>query len=452
MLSVNGQAGRLRPGRRTLDLMTVSFGGAGVRLGLVCTLVAAALLLACSGDGTQDTELSEGHATDPTASHDPSGMRTPVRDTQTAAIERDTVLFDDPVPERLTYGWETNFDLHSVPYSEIVSGGPPRDGIPPIDSPVFFIAVDAPDYMRAQEPVIALEIDGVAKAYPLAMLIRHEIVNDVLGGIPVAVTYCPLCNTALVFDRRVGGRVLDFGTSGNVRKSDLVMWDRQTQSWWQQITGEAIVGDLTGTRLKVLAAQILSFSDFRDAHPEGLVLSRETGIYPAGTYEVAPYAGYDREGGRPFLFSDEADPRLPPLERVLTIEIAGKAIAYPFSDLKLTPVINDMVGGRDVAVFYTGGTLSPFAGTAAAPKRSVGSTGVFSPVADGLSLTFTVSEGVITDEQTGSAWSILGEALTGPLAGTKLEPIVHGNHFWFAWSAFRPDTAIRDVGSYVVRP
>ena len=95
------------------------------------------------------------------------------------------------------------------------------------------------------------------------MLIRHEIVNDVLGDVPVAVTYCPLCNTALVFDRRVGERLLDFGTSGNLRKSDLVMWDRQTQSWWQQITGEAIVGDLTGTRLKVIAAQVLSFSDFR---------------------------------------------------------------------------------------------------------------------------------------------------------------------------------------------
>ena len=176
------------------------------------------------------------------------------------------------------------------------------------------------------------------------MLIRHEIVNAVLGDIPVAVTYCPLCNTALVFDRRVAGRVLDFGTSGNLRRSDLVMWDRQTQSWWQQITGEAIVGDLTGTRLTVLPAQVLSFSDFRKAYPEGLVLSRETGIYPAGTYEVAPYAGYDREGGKPFLFSGEVDPRLPPLEWVLTIEIAGEAVAYPFSGLRQTPVINDSVG------------------------------------------------------------------------------------------------------------
>ena len=267
------------------------------------------------------------------------------------------MLLDDPVPDRLTYGWETNFAVHSVPYSEIVSGGPPRDGIPPIDSPVFFVARDAPQYMKAAEPVIAIEIDGGAKAYPLAMLIRHEIVNDVLDDIPLAVTYCPLCNTALVFDRRVAGRVLDFGTSGNLQRSDPVMWVRQTQSWWQQITGEAIVGDLTGTPpppLTVLPVQVLSFSDFRMAYSEGLVLSRETGIYPAGTYEVAPYAGYDREGGNPFLFSGDVDPRLPPLQRVLTIEIAGEAVTYPFSGLRQTPVINDTVGGREIVVLYNG--------------------------------------------------------------------------------------------------
>ena len=226
MVSVNGPAGRPRPGGRNLVLRTDSLEGAGVRIRLVCALVAAALVAACSGGGTQDPELPGGHAPGPTASHEPSGTQSSQTDARTAAIERGAVLLDDPVPGRLTYGWETNFDLHSVPYTEILPGGPPRDGIPPIDSPVFFIANNAPDYMRAQEPVIALEIDGEAKAYPLAMLIRHEIVNDVLAGIPVAVTYCPLCNTALVFDRRVGERVLDFGTSGNLRKSDLVMWDR----------------------------------------------------------------------------------------------------------------------------------------------------------------------------------------------------------------------------------
>ena len=134
------------------------------------------------------------------------------------------------MPDRLTYGWETNFAVHSVPFGEVVSGGPPRDGIPPIDNPVFFVASDSPQYMNAAEPVIAIAIDSEAKAYPLGMLIRHEIVNGILGDNPIAVTCCPLCNTALVFDRRIGGRVLDFGTSGNLRKSDLVMWDRQTQS------------------------------------------------------------------------------------------------------------------------------------------------------------------------------------------------------------------------------
>ncbi len=211
-------------------LRTDSSEDAGMRIWLVCALVAAALVAACSGGGTPDPELSGGHVTGPAARQDPSGTQTSHKDARAAAIDRGAVLLDDPVPNRLTFGWKTNFDLHSVPYAEILPGGSPRDGIPSIDSPVFFIADDAPDYMRAQEPVIALESGGEAKAYPLAMLIRHEIVNDVLGGIPVAVTYCPLCNTALVFNRRVGGRVLDFGTSGNLRKSDLVMWDRQTQS------------------------------------------------------------------------------------------------------------------------------------------------------------------------------------------------------------------------------
>ena len=155
--------------------------------------------------------------------------------------------------------------------------------------------------MEAAEPVIAIEIDDAAKAYPLAMLIRHEIVNDILDDIPLAGTYCPLCNTALVFDRSVGGRVLDFGTSGNLRRSDLVMWDRQTQAWWQQITGEAIVGDLTGTPLAVLPAQVLSFSDFRQAYPERTGSpTRERAYIRKAHYEVAPYAGYDREGGKPF--------------------------------------------------------------------------------------------------------------------------------------------------------
>ena len=144
------------------------------------------------------------------------------------------------LPMTLTFGWKTDFTKHSVPYSEITRGGPPRDGIPPIDNPKFQTVSDAPDYFVDHEPVVSFEFNGEAKAYPIAILMWHEIVNDEVGGLPITVTFCPLCNTAIVFDRRVGDRVFDFGTSGNVRNSDLVMWDRQTESWWQQITGEAI--------------------------------------------------------------------------------------------------------------------------------------------------------------------------------------------------------------------
>ncbi len=348
----------------------------------------------------------------------------------------------DTAPARLMAGWDTNFEIHSVPYAEIVRGGPGRDGIPPVDSPVFFVAAEAPGYMGDAEPVVSLEIGGAAKAYPLAMLVRHEIVNDELAGVPVAVTYCPLCNTALVFDRRAGGRTLDFGTTGNLLRSGLVMWDRQTQSWWQQISAEAIVGDLTGTRLRVIAAQTVSFRDFAEAHPDGLVLSRETGIYPQSAYEFGPYAGYDAEGGEPVLFDGEADGRLEPLERVLAIELGVEAVAYPFARLVVTPVINDTVGGTRIAIFYTGGTLSPFPG-ASGPRRAVGSTGVFEPKAGGRHLTFSAAGDAIVDDQTGSVWSILGRAIGGPLEGTELRPVAHGNHFWFAWAAFRPGTEVR---------
>ena len=370
-------------------------------------------------------------------------------DSRAAAIARGATLLSDRVPNRFTFGWDTDFSIHSVPFTEIFSGGPPRDGIPPIDRPKFFRAQDAPNYMRADEPVISLEIGGEAKAYPLAILIQHEIVNDDLGGVPISVTYCPLCNTSLVFDRRVDGRVLDFGTSGNLRMSDLVMWDRQTQSWWQQITGEAIVGDLTGTKLTFIPAQVLAFEDFQQAFPDGQVLSRDTGIYPESSYDRAPYAGYDQLNNSPFLFRDAIDPRLPAMERVVTIEIGDDRVAYPFLLLAQVPVINDVVGGREVVVFYTGDTLSPFAGTTAQPRRAIGSTGVFDPVVDGDRLTFTVEGDAIVDEETGSKWSIVGEALEGPLEGTKLTPVVHGNHFWFAWAGFNPDTVVRGIDSEI---
>jgi Protein of unknown function (DUF3179) len=186
---------------------------------------------------------------------------------------------------------KTDFSRRTVELAEIESGGPPKDGIPAIDRPRFVGVPAARAWLKGKEPVIVLRMGRDARAYPLQILMYHEIVNDSVNGVPVAVTFCPLCNASIVFERRVGERVLDFGTTGRLRFSDLVMYDRQTESWWQQFTGRGIVGHYAGTGLKKIASEIVSFADFAAAHPTGLVLSRETG-YPR-PYGRNPYTGYD---------------------------------------------------------------------------------------------------------------------------------------------------------------
>lgn len=218
-------------------------------------------------------------------------------------------------------GWsETDFSRAAIDFSEIVSGGPPKDGIPSIDNPKFR-PVGEEDKLGGTEPVISLAIDGDARAYPLRILIWHEIVNDTVGATPVAVTYCPLCNSAMVFRRRVGGRVLEFGTTGLLRKSDLVMYDRQTQSWWQQFTGEAIVGELTGTRLEAIPARLEAFELFRKRHPGGKVLvPDDPGMRP---YWRNPYVGYDSRGRPTALFRGDLPTDINPMARVVVVKTAG---------------------------------------------------------------------------------------------------------------------------------
>ena len=215
--------------------------------------------------------------------------------------------------------WKTDFDVRSVDLGEIVSGGPPRDGIPPIDDPRFE-PLSAAGRLADTEPVVGLVVGDDARAYPLRVLMWHEIVNDTVGGVPVAVTFCPLCNAAVVFDRRLDGMVLDFGTTGRLRHSDLVMYDRQTESWWQQFTGEAIVGALTGKALKMIPARLESFARFRDRAPGGRVLA------PNGPdrrrYGANPYVNYD-SAPRPFLYRGAMPEGIAPLARVVTVESAS---------------------------------------------------------------------------------------------------------------------------------
>lgn len=210
---------------------------------------------------------------------------------------------------------DTDFSKHSIDYSEVRSGGPPKDGIPPIDRPRFRPQSDVQD-MGKYEPVVSLEINGDARAYPLGILIWHEIVNDTVGGVPVAVTFCPLCNTSIVFDRRLEGRVLNFGTTGKLRRSDLVMYDRQTESWWQQFLGEGIVGEMTGKRLKMVPARLESISLFRARHPDGKILVPVNERSRA--YGDNPYVGYDSLS-QPFMYDGDMPDQVAPLSRVVRV-------------------------------------------------------------------------------------------------------------------------------------
>ena len=343
-----------------------------------------------------------------------------------------------------TRGWETNFCEHSVPYEEFLSGGPPRDGIPPIDAPLFESMDAANAWLADREPVITLDLGGEARAYPLQILMWHEIVNDTVGGIPVVVTFCPLCNTALVFERpAIGGERLTFGTSGNLRNSDLVMWDRQTESWWQQFTRQAIVGDLTGTQLDFLPTSIVSWGDFKTIYPNGQVLSQDTGF--VRNYGVNPYAGYDNVNQFPFLFDGPLDDRLQPMARVLGIELDGLTVAYPLDRLAAEAVINDILGEAPVVTFWKGGTASAVDTSDISQGRDVGTTGVYLRTVDDQTLTFSPGpKGTFLDAETGSTWDILGHATSGPLEGTRLTALPHHDTFWFAWAAFVPDGALAD--------
>jgi len=226
-----------------------------------------------------------------------------------------------------------------------------------------------------------------ARAYPVQILVWHEIANDVLGGRPLAVTYCPLCNSSLVFDRRVDGRALRFGTTGNLRLSDLVMWDRQTESWWQQLTGEAVVGRLTGTKLTVLPSQTLSWADFKARFPAGDVLSRDTGH--DRDYGRNPHEGYDAPDSEPFLFNGKTDRRLPPKERVVAIRTGRSAVVVPFSRLERRPVVQLEVDDRPVAILFKRGVVSALDAGAISRSRDVGTAATFDRRLSGRRLTFT---------------------------------------------------------------
>lgn len=334
----------------------------------------------------------------------------------------------------------TDFSNSSVDQSEIMSGGPPKDGIPAIDAPTFVDTAAASEWLKEKEPVISIEINGIARAYPLQILMWHEIVNDEIGDKAVSVTFCPLCNASIVFDRDLDGVRYDFGTTGRLRRSDMVMYDRQTESWWQQFTGEAIIGKLNGIKLKQIPSNIVAFDSFATQYPKGQVLSRETGF--SRQYGRNPYAGYDDINASPFLFRGKVDERLKPMERVLSLRSNDKTILFDLTSLKTKPVVNAEFEGTSFVVFAFEDMNSALDKSEISDSRLIPSAAIYDTSLDGKKLSFSIHDGVVTDAQTGSEWNIFGIAETGELAGKQLQQLDHGVHFAFAWLAFDPEAEI----------
>jgi hypothetical protein len=321
----------------------------------------------------------------------------------------------------------------------------PRDGIPAIDEP-HFDAVSDVDWLADEEPVVALEVDGDARAYPLQIMTWHEIVNDKVGGVPVAVTFCPLCNTALAFERPViSGDATTFGTSGKLINSNLLMYDRATESLWPQVTGIALTGELKGMELRRIPAQIVSWAQFRASFPDGLVLNRDTGH--SRQYGTNPYPGYDDVDRPPFLFEGEVDGRLAAVERILGVKAGDEAVAFPYFRLEEAATdgvaaVDAEVGDRPVVIMWRLGTASALDSSDIASSKDVGSIAAFSRRLGGRTLSFTVAGDEIVDRETETTWTIFGRGESGTLEGKALEPVDSTDSFWFDWAAFHPDTDV----------
>jgi hypothetical protein len=398
--------------------------------------VLALIASACAGDAATNAESEEAAETTTTA-------------TATVAVETTTTaapveLPDDGFPEgvsALADMGSPTFPPPLVPIEQILSGGPPPDGIPPIDEPEFISVSEADEWLTDEEPIVVLDIDGDVRAYPVQIMIWHEIVNDVVGGVPVAVTYCPLCNSAISYVRAIEGRETTFGTSGRLFASALVMYDRATETLWTHFDGRAVVGVLAGHRLEPVASPLLSWGAFKASHPDGLVLDRgATGF--GRPYGNNPYQGYDNPSSFPFLFSGSVDDRSAAMQRVVGVRIGDDARAWTLEAISggTATATNTSVGDTDVLILWIAGQSSALEGAQVSAGRDVGSVGVFSPVVDGETLTFRTADGAFEDEETGSTWDVTGRATAGELAGSQLERIPHLDSFWFAWSTYAPGT------------
>ena len=340
--------------------------------------------------------------------------------------------------------WSTNFQIASVALTELQTNGLERYRAEPIDLPRFVDIQKADTLLDPRDPLIALAVGSDARAYPLRFLVWHEVVNDVVDGQPLLVTYDPRTNAAQVFERRLLGSAMRFRAVDGLHRGGRLLWDSLTQSWWRQFTGEAIVGDYTGLRLPPRPSLLVSYAEFRRTFPQGRILgpASRPDRDAESDYGATNYAGYDRGSDRPPFFAGVLDPRLPPTARVLALERNDEAVAFDFSHLADQRVVNDEVAGQPVVALWSPGALSVLDTPRIADARDVGAATVHGREVNGRLLTFEFADGAFRDRETGSVWNLSGRAQSGSLAGAQLPLLVHGSPFWFAWAAFHPQTRL----------
>lgn len=344
----------------------------------------------------------------------------------------------EDVPSALDDSRDERFAAPLIDLSRVRSGGPPPDGIPSIDDPVFQ-NVAAVDWLSPAEAVLAIEIDGEARAYPIQVLTWHELVNDTVGDTPVTISYCPLCNSALAYDRRLGDRILDFGTSGSLFNSSMVMYDRQTETLWTHFDGTAVAGALVGAKLDTFPISTVSWEDFRTTNPDGLVLTRNTGF--RRDYGRNPYEGYDDASTRPFLYDGEYDDRLEPKARVVVVrDDSEPAVALELGRLLVEGVVEFEAHGRSLVAVLDPGTASPLHRNELAAGYDQGAVGVFENERDGRPLELARVDAGFLDAATGLTFDVLGKEVDG--GEGRLTPVEHLDTFWFAIAAFDADVEL----------
>ena len=310
----------------------------------------------------------------------------------------------------------------------------PKDGIPSIDDPDFLPGRDAA--LPSGLPVIGVAVGSDARAYPLPVLASHEIVNDTVGGLPVAVTYCPLCLTEIVFERQIDGKVVEFGVSGKLLMNDLVMYDRDTDSLWSQILGEGLTGTHRGRTLTAVESLQTTWGIWSQLHPTSLVLDN--------TIRADSYASYYVSGDSGVHGDFVDDDRLPDKAVVVGVVVNGEPRAYPIALSREEPLINDVLGGEAILTAFV-----PDGATGVVYRRLLATAPAGAGVAPGTVLRFTTETPesfTMTDVETGSVWNRLtGEAESGPLAGARLERLPATTSFWFGWRDFFPRTSVHGV-------